>query len=237
MAILTLVFGRDELGTFEVESDKLIIGRAEDCEITIDNLAVSRHHSIIEKKEGVFTVNDLDSNNGTFVNGQRITEPTTLNFGDEIGVGKHVLVFDSHSKKGQPAAQAQAPGGAMPDMDSPGRGTMFVEPDKMEQMQQKVVTARKAHLQEKSAPGGRLIPIEQSDVVFGKGGDSDIRIEGFFASFRHAILSRLDKGYQLTNLAVFSPTKVNGSKVDSAFLVDGDEIKMGKSVFIFHSEQ
>ncbi len=232
MAILTLVFGRDVLGTHEIDKDRLVIGRAEDCDITVDNLAVSRHHAIIEKVEATFTVNDLDSNNGTFINGQRIDGPTTLNFGDEIGIGKHILVFDSHSKKGKPA-QPHVPAGTQPEMDAAGRGTMFVEPEQMEKIQEKVSTARKAHLQ----VGGKLIALEKDDVVFGKGQNSDIVVDGFFASRRHAILSRLEKGFQLTNLAVLSPTRINGIVVDSALLCDGDEISMARSSFIFRSGQ
>jgi len=236
MAILTLVFGREVLGTHEIDTDRLIMGRADDCDVTIDNLAVSRHHAIIEKSEGVFTINDLDSNNGTFLNGQRISEPTTLNFGDEIGIGKHVLVFDSHSRKSRPAQQAAA-GGARPEMDAAARGTMFVEPEQMEKIQKKVTKARKAHLRVVGAPGSKLIPLEKSDVVFGKAQNCDVGISGFFASQRHAILSRLEKGFQLTNLAVFSPTRVNGIAVESALVCDGDQLTMARSKFIFHTEQ
>jgi len=237
MAILTLVFGREVLGTYDITKDKMIIGRAEDCDIVIDNLAVSRHHSIIEKKEGAFTINDLDSNNGTFVNGHTITAPTTLSFGDEIGLGKHVLVFDSHSRKGK-SVHAASMGERLPDMDMKERGTMFVEPEKMQKIQQKVTTARKAHLRiGGAADAAGMIAIEKSDLVFGKGADCDIKIKGFFASRRHAILSHLENGFQLTNLAVFSPTRVNGIGVESAFLCDGDEIIMGRSRFVCHSEQ
>lgn len=236
MAIVTLVFGRDILGSFDVSKDKMIIGRADDCEIVIDNLAVSRHHAIIEKQEGVFTINDLDSNNGTFLNGQRVVEPTTLSFGDEIGIGKHVLVFDSHSKRSK-ALDVASIGEARPDMDSPDRGTMFVEPEQMDKIQKKVSAARKAHLKVKGRGDDALISLEKSDVVFGKADDCDVKIKGLFASRRHAILSHLENGFQLTNLAVFSPTRVNGAKIESAFLCDGDDISMGRSNFTFHSEQ
>ena len=236
MAILTLVFGRDVLGTHDVDGDKLVVGRSEDCDITIDNLAVSRHHVIIEKIDGAYMVNDLDSNNGTFVNGRRIEEPTALNFGDEIGVGKHVLVFDSHSKKNRPAAQHSG-AGAQPEMDAAGRGTMFVEPEQMEKIQEKVVVARKAHLQRPDRPGGKLIALDKSDIVFGKADNCDVVVSGFLVSRRHAVLSRLEQGFQLTNLAILSPTRVNGAVIDAALLVDGDEIRVRNSRFIFHSGQ
>jgi pSer/pThr/pTyr-binding forkhead associated (FHA) protein len=236
MAILTLVFGREVLGTHDIKKEKTIIGRADDCDIVIDNLAVSRHHTIIERKEGVFTINDLDSNNGTFVNGQRIVEPTPLNFGDEIGIGKHVLVFDSHSRKIKPEKAAM--GEAQRDMDSPDRGTLYIEPESLEKIQKKSTTARKAHLRLVSSSDPQdLIAIEKSDTVFGRARDCDVKIQGLFASQRHAILSRLENGFHLTNLAVFSRTRVNGVKIESTFLCDGDEITMGKSKFTFHSEK
>lgn len=236
MAILTLVFGREVLGTYEVQKDKMIIGRAEDADIEINNLAVSRHHAVVEKKEGTFTVKDLDSNNGTFVNGQRISGATTLSFGDEIGIGKHVLVLDSHSKIGR--SGEAAPGrDSKPALDEPEMGTMFVEPEKMEKIREKAAASRKAHLKPVGAGDAKIIPIDKTDTVFGKAGNCDVNIEGFFASRRHAILSRLEKGFHLTNLAALSPTKVNGIRVESALLVDSDEITMGKSKFIFHSEQ
>jgi pSer/pThr/pTyr-binding forkhead associated (FHA) protein len=235
MAILTLVFGRDVLQTFDINGKRMIIGRAEDCTIVVDNLAVSRHHAIIEKKDDQYLVNDLDSNNGTFVNGRRITEPTALNFGDEIGIGKHVLLFDSHTKKeGLPTICLFKE--AVPDMDSPERGTMFVDPEKMEKIQKKVTAYRKAHLLVKGSKT-QIIPLEKKDIVFGKAPDCDIRVKGFFCSRRHAVLSRLDSGFQLANLAVLSPVRLNGLPVESAFVCDGDEIKIGKNAFIFHSSQ
>jgi pSer/pThr/pTyr-binding forkhead associated (FHA) protein len=174
--------------------------------------------TIIEKSGGAFRINDLDSNNGTFINGQRITQPTSLNFGDEIGIGKHILVFDSHSKKAK-SAQSSSPGaGAQPEMDAAGRGTMFVEPEQMEKIQEKVSTARKAHLRVADAPRSKMITLEK----------------GFFASRRHAILTRLDTGFQLTNLAILLPTRINGTIIDSSLLCDGDEISMAKSKFTFH---
>jgi len=237
MAILTLVFGRDILGTFDVNGDRMIIGRADDCEIVIDNLAVSRHHAIIERKDGGFQIKDLDSNNGTFVNGHRITEGTSLNFGDEIGIGKHVIVFDSHSKK-QQLPDSLLMKEAVPDMDSPARGTMFVEPEKMAKIQKKGNTARKAHLlMKENGHAETMMPLDQKDVVFGKSPECDIKIKGFFCSRRQAILSRLENGFEITHMGIFSSTKVNGVPIQSAFLCDGDEITMGKTAFIFHSDR
>jgi pSer/pThr/pTyr-binding forkhead associated (FHA) protein len=236
MAILTLVFGREILDTYDIDREKMIIGRGDDADVVIANLAVSRHHAAVEKKDGLFTVSDLGSNNGTYVNGRLISGPTTLSFGDEIGIGKHVLVFNSHTRKGKPGADTPVYE-ARASRDAPEMGTMFVEPEKMEKIREKATAARKAHLKPVNGSESKIIPIEKTDIMFGKGDECDIKIKGFFASRRHAILSRMQKGYHLTNFASFSPTKVNGIRVDSALLCDNDEITMGKTTFIFHSEQ
>ena len=54
MAILTLLFGRDVLGTYEMDRDVMVLGRATDCDVVIDNLNVTRHHTKIEKREGLY---------------------------------------------------------------------------------------------------------------------------------------------------------------------------------------
>lgn len=80
-------------------SDDLLIGRKDnargifpDVDLGLDggyNAGVSRRHAILAYKEGVYTVEDLDSANGTFVNGRRLTPQsvTALANGDELKCG------------------------------------------------------------------------------------------------------------------------------------------------------
>ena len=82
-----------------------------------------------------------------------------------------------------------------------------------------------------------MIVIDKSDLTFGKAPECDIVVSGFFASRRHATLSRLEKGFRLTNFAILSPTRVNGAVIDSTILCDGDEIRISNNKFIFHSGQ
>src|SRR3989442_832182 len=69
-----------------------LLGRLEDCDVTIDNLGVSRYHSEILQKDGFYVLRDLKSNNGTFVNGKRV-DNYNLNDGDEISIGKFTISF------------------------------------------------------------------------------------------------------------------------------------------------
>lgn len=86
--------------------ERLVIGRqSEGPGKLADDPELSRHHAEITRTpEGEFTIEDLSSTNGTFVNGQRIAAPATLAVGDEIEVGGTTLVV-----RAAPAAAAAAP--------------------------------------------------------------------------------------------------------------------------------
>jgi pSer/pThr/pTyr-binding forkhead associated (FHA) protein len=68
------------------------IGRASDSELRLDDADTSRRHAQLVSRGGVFTLRDLDSTNGTFVNGQRIQE-RQLAPGDRIDIGENQIVF------------------------------------------------------------------------------------------------------------------------------------------------
>ena len=71
----------------------LTIGRAPDNAVIIDNPAVSGHHARVFSESGAVILEDLNSTNGTFVNGEH-TKRRVLRAGDVLQVGKHQLVFE-----------------------------------------------------------------------------------------------------------------------------------------------
>jgi diguanylate cyclase (GGDEF)-like protein len=72
---------------------RCVIGRAEDTDLTLVSHDVSRHHAAVLFQGGKYIIEDLNSTNGTFVNGRTI-EHHTLNSGDEISVGDYSILFD-----------------------------------------------------------------------------------------------------------------------------------------------
>ena len=73
---------------FEVESGEVTIGR-ERSDVLLDyDGEVSRNHAVVRQSNEGFEVEDLGSTNGTFVNEQRISEPTRLSSGDIVRVGQ-----------------------------------------------------------------------------------------------------------------------------------------------------
>jgi pSer/pThr/pTyr-binding forkhead associated (FHA) protein len=77
---------------FPLERTQTTIGRTPDCDIFLDDVTVSRRHAIVAKGAARFTLQDLGSLNGTFLNRHRI-EQAELESGDEVQIGKYRLIF------------------------------------------------------------------------------------------------------------------------------------------------
>jgi hypothetical protein len=77
---------------FPIERAQTTIGRSPDCDIFLDDVTVSRRHAIVAKAGSTFTIEDLGSLNGTFLNRRRI-ERADLESGDEVQIGKYRLIF------------------------------------------------------------------------------------------------------------------------------------------------
>ncbi|MCC6905396.1 MAG: FHA domain-containing protein [Anaerolineae bacterium] len=73
-------------------SDELVIGRGATCDIVLPERAVSREHARIWREGRRFLVQDLDSKNGTFVNGQPASDPVELHEGDELQIALAVTL-------------------------------------------------------------------------------------------------------------------------------------------------
>jgi hypothetical protein len=77
---------------FSPKSERTTIGRSPDCDIFLDDVTVSRKHAELLQEDGRFTIRDLGSLNGTYVNRRRI-ESSPLSDGDELQIGKYRLTF------------------------------------------------------------------------------------------------------------------------------------------------
>jgi len=73
--------------------DQLRLGREADNDLTLPDKKASRHHAILQRQGLVYQIIDLDSGNGTYVNGKRITDPTLLKNGDIVLIGDTKLTI------------------------------------------------------------------------------------------------------------------------------------------------
>ena len=89
---LVLLRGDSKRGTVvKLRAGGLVIGRAEEAELTIDDPYASEFHARVGSQGGKVVVNDLGSTNGTYVNGRRVTAPVGVSKGDTIQIGKTIL--------------------------------------------------------------------------------------------------------------------------------------------------
>ena len=98
----SLVFVSGELIAFPIPLDreKVILGRALEADVRVNDSKVSRQHAMVrtvrDDQTGAnkYLISDCHSRNGTYLNGQRVTAEEELNNGDKITVGHHILRFD-----------------------------------------------------------------------------------------------------------------------------------------------
>ena len=72
--------------------ERTLIGRSPECDVFLDDVTVSRRHAELLQSSERFTIRDLGSLNGTFVNRHRV-ESIDLHDDDEVQVGKYRLTF------------------------------------------------------------------------------------------------------------------------------------------------
>jgi len=75
-----------------LEAERTVIGRALDCELRFDLAQLSRHHAAVVREGSSYLVEDLQSSNGTFVNGTPVQEPTDLALGDKLQLGTELVL-------------------------------------------------------------------------------------------------------------------------------------------------
>ena len=78
--------------SFFPSGEKTLIGRSPECDVFLDDVTVSRRHAELLRDGDTFTITDLGSLNGTFVNRKRI-ETAELEDDDEVQIGKYRLTF------------------------------------------------------------------------------------------------------------------------------------------------
>lgn len=107
-----------------VELDlEVAIGR-QDTDLVVEDPEVSRRHAVLRRSDGSVIVEDLDSTNGTFVNGERIRSPIAVGPGDQIRVGQTTLEIEPDQRaddtivstppRPDQLRSTEAPSGAVP---------------------------------------------------------------------------------------------------------------------------
>ncbi len=100
-AMLLVQRGPDSGARFLLDSDVVTVGRHPDSDIFLDDISVSRRHATFTRSEAGYSIADLGSLNGSYVNRDRIDSEVTLSGGDEVQIGKYRLIYFAGALKGQ----------------------------------------------------------------------------------------------------------------------------------------
>jgi len=215
-AKLVLSLNASVLGEYTLDKERITIGRKPDNDIQIDNLAVSGQHAAIITILNDSFLEDLDSTNGTFVNGKLIKKHALKN-GDVVSIGKHELKYinedasadddfektmiirpgmASHAAAqakadvGPPATTSTSAGGAA----SPVGGAAATSPAKEMAL---------GKIQVLSGPGaGKELELKKALITLGRPG------------VQVAVITRRPQGYFITHVEGSHPV-VNGDSTGS----------------------
>ncbi len=92
MATLVVLQGPDKGHTFRTADEPALLGRGSD-QVPLTDRTVSRKHAELKPVDGSWQIRDLNSANGTYVNGVRLSKAVNLKHGDQIRMGSTLLVY------------------------------------------------------------------------------------------------------------------------------------------------
>ncbi len=207
-----MIVSMNEVGNKEVKrtQDKSTLGSRPYKNIVFDNLAASGEHAILQMSGGEVTLEDLNSTNGTYLNGKAIKKQQLQN-GDTIEIGKYKIKFvgdgaaDNFDKtmvvKARPAAPAPAPRAApvVSGGDSMGMGGVSASI--------KVLSG---------AASGREVPLTKVVTTIGKPGVAV------------AAITRRQQGFVVHHVEGAGNPTLNGNpiKAEPVSLKNGDLIEL-----------
>ncbi|MFH1228461.1 MAG: FHA domain-containing protein [Planctomycetota bacterium] len=219
MIELVLTFERKPVNTYTFDKDTVLIGRDPTCDVKIDNPGVSRHHAKIEKQNDAYVLSDLDSGNGTFVKGEKITKHY-LNDGEEIAIWNYSIFFKIPKTAQEAAAKFD-----VKKIDP--EHTIALNVKQLEIKQKERASPFTAFLTYKENKRDVNYSIMKTTTFFGKSSKCELKISGWFIMPRHAMIVRDELGFRFVNFSKSALGKINNQPVDDYRLKNGDVIDIG----------
>lgn len=230
MARLILMFNKQVIKEYPLLKDGITIGRNDDNTVSVDNLAVSGYHARIDKAGNDYLLTDLQSTNGTFVNDKKIVSHK-LSHGDNIMVGKHILLFVGTEKEVSSDEKKM-------DLDK----TMMLDTAKQKELLAKQQGAAQAPRTTQKigaisfidSSGTGEIELNKKLTKIGKADTSEVKLSGMLMPATAATISRRPSGYTISFTGGMTKLRVNGEVIkDSVQLKDFDTIELGSHKFQF----
>lgn len=222
---------------YELDEPVISIGRLPENTIPISNMGVSRRHVKIEQDtDKSYVLSDLNSLNGTFVNGKKIKK-VTLCHGDKICIGKYTIIYETDqgpgSESNDQAQKAPEPIARMREQKNQS-GPTVVQP---------AVDEKKSEGFESESASSTAVLIETTKhivykldrafLTLGSDEEDDIFVNGFMINKAQAVLEQREDGFYIIGQKLMAKIKVNGKSVRTRRLEHKDRIEIGSSTFRF----
>ncbi len=202
-----------------LEGEKLTIGRSSNADVSIDNASVSRSHASIELQGGKHKLKDLDSRNGTFVNGVKVDGEVELGKSDQLQIGKFQLALSEAIDVATPPWALLRTQDGTPSKNAPEdiQKTIFI------------ASRRITAIQGKTTPN-QLKLKGKEEYVFGKDYACDVQIPGWRAAKIKFSITVSATDYFLEPHPGYKQPTLNGNKIrEKVKLKSGDIIGIGGS--------
>jgi len=230
-----LIVQNKELGDslFQLYEGEVLVGRGEDVQLLLPNVSVSRHHAKFLVQGDEVRVEDLESRNGTAVNGS-VAIPKALVSGDEISMGKFSLIFlgDDRSDQFYRGRFVGYMREYQPRQTYTEESTFAMSPVELRRTQEMQALIRDARVVLQSNPAKFWYPESRSLTL---GGDGMIPVEGMFTSGVVAEVTWDGKVHKLVKHGRIVTVSVNDQGISEHTLRSGDRIRVGNTRFRYEA--
>lgn len=241
MAKFVVFYNGEPLKTYELDEPVVSIGRLPENTISIANMGVSRRHAKIEEDaDRKYVLADLNSLNGTFVNGKRIKK-IYLSSGDKITIGKYTILYEEAGSQVSSGSSEQITGTYYLDKTVTGNTNYRAVMAETKIPPAPQHTQPVSLVEPKTEKDGEAVFIETNkhvvyrldkvSMTIGSGENDDIFVSGFMIAEGQATLEKKDEGVFLHANKLIGKIKVNGKSVRSHLLQHKDRIEIGSSTF------
>lgn len=189
--------------SLQLAHDEYSVGRADSSAIRLTDRNVSRKHAVLKRSGDGWLVVDVDSYNGTYVNGLRVVGEQLVSHGDVVQLGDYRLEFTDEAKLAPPSPEA-APA-PLPVHHRPDRLVVVVGPQ----------------------PGQEFF-LDREHFTIGRSEDAHISINHSSVSRIHAELYALGGGrFEIIDRGSANGLRINGQEVKRGLLEAGDALELG----------
>ena len=224
---------------FRLRTGVNTVGR-ENCDILLLDGTVSRRHAEVMLEDGSVAVTDLESTNGTQVDGTRLApnQPMPIRPGTVIRFGNVTIALPGISDSGPAEATIVVGTDGFDRTIVSDGGLAAASVDDSERSASESVAGAVARM--KGSSGVPDIFFQAGTLTIGRRPGNDIVLPDSFVSGQHAEVICDDTGCRLSDLGSTNGTTVNGVRLEAnqpQLLVDGDEVQIGQSSYRFEMLQ